>query len=57
MLRLPEPRPFLKPEKQRPKLANVFMLLVFAPYGLIMAGVAVGGVVALFILAWDVLTT
>ncbi|MBZ0134987.1 MAG: hypothetical protein K8I27_01280 [Planctomycetes bacterium] len=55
MLRLPEPRPFIKPEKQRPQLANFLMLLMFAPYGVVMAGVALGGLAALAALAWNVL--
>ena len=31
-MRLPEPRPFIAPDHQRPKLANVLMLGIFSPY-------------------------
>ena len=31
MLRMPEPRPFMQLDRQRPKLANALMLGVFSP--------------------------
>jgi hypothetical protein len=43
MVRMPQPRPLLKPEPQRPKLANALMLLAAAPYALSLALVAIGG--------------
>lgn len=51
---MPEPRPFVQPEKQRPKLANVIMLIVFVPYGLVLSLIGAGGIVALFAFAWKV---
>jgi hypothetical protein len=42
MVRYPQPRPFLKPERQRPRLANVLVLLAAAPYAFCLVCFAVG---------------
>lgn len=47
MLRLPKPRPFIRPDRQRPKLANALMLAIFSPYMVFLAFAVVGGLCAI----------